>query len=379
MTTHQGRQQRRRIWPLSLSAREGFATARTGRWTSLLLMVAVAWLVAAPGAADSVGVTQMIEDEQAWIDAGGHVFVVTGAREEGESNPIPAEVCDRLSRVSGIGASFALARTNANGSVAHIPGGRASIYDVSAGAPAFLELDPDARGTVIATAGFSERTGVADGDPVVVTRRAGFGVSPGSSDVLTARVADTGVMGEEFDGALLMPARLTDTADACYVRTDAAHYTAVEAALPAYLAYDGQPAIPNPRLFEGDFTVDYTTAYEDRPLRWLWVPTAALLGLLWAMLQWFRRSHVAIYATFGMRAPSRLMMQVSEWGTLAGMGALWGWAIGVTGALALGARTEQALTLVSYHGALTLLGTTSIVVLLGLRPTGTLLNALKDR
>lgn len=197
--------------------------------------------------------------------------------------------------------------------------------------------------------------------------------------MLEVRVADTAVMGEEFDGALLMPAQLTGTADACYVRTDAAHYTAVEAALPSYLAHEGKPAIPNPRLFTSDFTVDYTTAYEDRPLRWLWVPAAALLGLLWAMLQWFRRSHVAIYATFGMRAHSRLTMQVSEWAVLAGIGGLWGWALGVVGSVALGARAEQAVLLVSFHGALTLLGATALVVLLGLRPTGTLLNALKDR
>jgi hypothetical protein len=345
----------------------------------MLMIVAAAWAVGAPGAADAVGVTELIENESAWIDAGGHVFVVTGAREEGETSPVSAEVCDRLSRIDGIEGSFALSRTNANGSLAHIPGGRASIYDVSAGAKAFLKLEPDQRGIVIATAGFAERTGVTDGDPVTVTRRPGFGVSPGTSDVLTARVADTQVMGEEFDGALLMPARLTDTADACYVRTDAAHYSAVEAALPAYLAYDGKPAIPNPRLFSGDFTVDYTTAYEDRPLRWVWVPAAALLGLLWAMQQWFRRSHIAIYATFGMRTHSRLAMQASEWAVLAGVGALWGWAIGVVGALALGARVEQAVLLVSYHGVLTVLGASVVVVLLGLRPTGTLLNALKDR
>jgi len=124
--------------------------------------------------------------------------------------------------------------------------------------------------------------------------------------------------------------------------------------------------------------VDYTTAYEDRQLRWVWVATAAVLGLLWAMVQWFRRTHVAIYSTFGARAPSRLVMQVTEWAALATVGALWGWALGVTGALAFGAQAGHALTLVSFHGALTLLGATAVVVLVGLRPTGTLLTALKD-
>lgn len=370
---------RKRIWPLSLAAREGTATARTGRWTSVLMVIAVAWAVAAPGMADAVAVTQLVKSERAWIDAGGYVFVVTGARKDGAELPVPAQVCDRLARIDGIEASFALVRSDANGSVAHVPGGRASIYEVSAGALAFLGVEPDPRGVVITTTGFSERAGVVEGDPVTIVRRASATNPTTASDLLTARVADAGAMGDEFDGALLVPAQLTDTADACYVRTSAAHHSAVEGALPAYLAYDGTPAIPNSRLFESEFTVDYTTAFEDRPLRWLWIPAATLLGLLWAMLQWFRRSHIAVYSTFGMRTPSRLVMQVSEWAALAGVGTLFGWALGVTGALALGARSAQALTLVSSHAALTLVGASLIVVLLGLRPTGTLLNALKDR
>lgn len=368
-----------RIWPLNLAAREGGATARTGRWTSVLMIIAIAWAIAAPGMADALGVTRLIESEREWIDAGGYVYVVTGARQDGLELPVPAQVCDRLSRIDGINSSFALAGSDANGSVAHVPGGRVSIYEVSAGALAFLEIDPDERGVAITTPSFSERTGVSDGDPVTVIRRGGPVHPAGASDLLTARLADTAAMGDEFDGALLVPAQLNDTANACFVSTGAAHHSAVEAALPAYLAYDGTPAIANPRLFASDFTVDYTTAFEDRPLRWLWVPAAALLGLLWAMLQWFRRSHVAVYSTFGMRAPSRLVMQVSEWAVLAGVGTLFGWALGVTGALALGARSSQALMLVSSHAALTLVGASLIVILLGLRPTGTLLNALKDR
>lgn len=374
----------RRLWPANLAAREGIATARTGRWTSLLIVIAVAWIVAAPGMADAVAVTRLVENERAWIDAGGYVYVVTGARSQGGQNPIPAEVCDRLTNMDGIEAAFSLRRTNSNGSVSHIPGGRASIYEVSPGVSAFLHAPQAPGGIVILTQGFSDRTGMVDGERAVVTRRAsvgfdGIGVPATDSELLTVRVADAAAVGEEFDGAILMPAVITGNADACYVRTDSANHQAVGSVLSSYLAYDDLPAIPNPRLFSSDFTVDYTTAFEDRPLRWLWVPAAALLGLLWAMLQWFRRSHVAIYATFGMRAASRLVMQVSEWTVLAGIGVIWGWSLGIVGSLTLGARWEQALSLVSAHAALTVLAASGLVVILALRPTGTLLNALKDR
>jgi hypothetical protein len=195
-------------------------------------------------------------------------------------------------------------------------------------------------------------------------------------------VVDSAVLGDEYAGSLLLPYTPSSsdaTADACFVRTDTAHYAAVASALGVWLEYGGKPAVANPRLYSGDFTVDYTRAYEDRPLRWVWVPIAALLALLWGMIQWFRRGQVAIYATFGARPHSRLIMQATEWAVLAVAGAVWGWSIGVVAAIAFGARAAQALQLVTYHAGLALLAASAAVVVIGLRPTGTLLNALKDR
>lgn len=369
----------RRVWPWRLAAREGVETARAGRWTSLLVVVGVAWACAAPGAADAVGVTHLIESERAWIDGGGHVFVVTGAREDGQTNPIPGPACDRLDGVDGILAAFALTRTNATASLTYIPGGRAGVYAVTPGAAHFLHATAFDEPTVLITAGFVRRTGVADGEVVRIQQRAGFSSDAATSDPLRVAVVDSQILGEEFDGALLVPSPPQATADACYVLTDAAHYVAVESALGSWLAYDGKPAIANTRLFTGEFTVDYTHAYEQRPLRWIWVPTAAILGLLWGMIQWFRRGQIAIYATFGARPHARLVMQAAEWGVLGAVGAVWGWSLGIVAAVAGGARAEQALALVSFHSALTLLGASLVVVVLGLRPTGTLLNALKDR
>lgn len=372
----------RPVWPLRLAAREGVETARAGRWTSLLIILAVAWACAIPGAADAVGVTALIEKEHAWIEAGGHVFVVEGARIEdqfGSPPAIPAPICEALSQYDGIDASFALIRTNASGALDHIPGARPTLYGVTPGVYGFLGVEPDPEGTVIATSGFARRSGVADGDWAVVIQRAGFGVPATRSDLIHLAVVDASTMGEEFDGAFLVPSLVPATADACYVRTDAAHRSAVEAALPGLLSYNGKPAIANPRLFSGEFTVDYTTAYEDRPLKWVWVATTGALGLLWGLVQWFRRSQVALYSTFGAKARARLTMQTTEWGILALIGAAWGWSLGVLASIACGARAAQALSAVSFHTALTILGASILVVLLGLRPTGTLLNALKDR
>lgn len=367
-----------RRWPLGLSAREGLATARSGRWTSLLVVVALAWLCAAPGAADALAVTRLIEGEQRWIDAGAHVFVLTGA-DQSEPATVPVGACDRLSGYDGVLASFAAKRSTQSASLGHVPGGRTSLIEASPGAPAFLGATVSGDGTALITAALAERVGMVDSEPVIVDLEATRTQAGATTGVVTARVVDSTVIGVEYEGVVLVPSLLDGLAEACFVRTDATHLTAIRDALPTLLQHDGKLAIANPRLFGGEFTVDYTTAYEDRPLRWVWVPAGALTGLLWALVQWFRRSHVAIYTTFGMRAHSRLVMQISEWAVLAAAGGLWGWAIGVIGGVAIGARADVAAASVGAHTALTLLLAGVLTVLLGLRPAGTLLNALKER
>jgi len=178
---------------------------------------------------------------------------------------------------------------------------------------------------------------------------------------------------------VLVPSLREGLAEACFVRTDPAHVAAVRDLLPTHLQHDGALAIASPRLFSGAFTVDYSTAFEDRPLRWVWVAAAGLVALLWALVQWFGRARMAIYATFGMRVRSRLVLQFSEWSILAAAGGLWGWALGTVGAIALGTDPILAARYVGYHVGLTILTASAAVVVLGLRPTGTLLNALKDR
>lgn len=369
----------RRPWPFRLAAREGLATARSGRWTSLLVIAAVAWLCAAPGAADAIAITHLVDGERAWINAGAFAFAVTGAPSAGsQAGPVPVGPCDRLAKVPGVTGSFAARRSADSAALGHIPGGRMSLIEVSPGAAAYLGATAAPNGVVMLTRSLAARTGVGDGETVtVVSSSAENGTS--RSDLLTTRIVDTTAIGAEYDGTVLIPTLRDGDAATCFVRTDAAHVAAVKQLLPAVLAREGKLAVVNPQLYAGKFTANYATAYQDRQLRWVWVITGALIGLLWSLIQWFRRSHVAIYTTFGMRTHSRLVMQVSEWSALALAGGLWGWAIGTIGAMAYGARAATAAGAVGYHVLLTVIVASAVVVLMGLRPTGSLLNALKDR
>lgn len=369
----------RQPWPPRLAIAEGLATARTGRWTSLLVVVVVAWLCAAPGAADAVVVSDLVRQEQAWVQAGAFVYRVEGSAPDGVRNPVPVGACERLAQADGVQGAFSARRDQANARLARVPGGQVSLVHVSPGAVGFFGSTDDPRGVALLTAGLAERTGSVEGEPVRVLRSAGPGAAPTSSDLLRVRVVPTTQLGEDYDGVLMVPTALEQTADACFVRTDPAHAAAVEELLPSALAWDGLPAKAASRLFEGEFTVDFTTAYQDRTLRWGWLACGLLGGLVWALVQWFRRSQTAIYATFGMRAAPRLLMSAAEWVVLGVWGGIWGWSLGVAGALALGAASAQAVRQVTWHTALTLVVATAVAVVVGVRPTGTLLHQLKDR
>lgn len=359
----------RRPWPWPLLVGEGLRTALTGRWTSLLVVTVVAWTCAVIGGADALAVSRTPRAEQEWVDAGAYVLRVTGAPSEGRLRPVPAPACERLADVSGVSDTFWAQRRGDPESFAHVPGGRFSVVDVSPGAFGFLAAEVPATASVLVSSGLAERVGLVDGAPVVV----------GTSGVLRARTSDVAVLGDDFDGVLLAPAGPRSRAETCFVRTDATHVAGVTQLAASVLGWDGTDAVVTPRLHSGQFTVDFSRAHEDRELRRGWAAGAGVLAMLWAVVQWFRRGHTAVYATFGVTAARRVVMQTAEWLALALAGLAWGWSLGVVGAVALGADVRSALVQVSVQSAATVLVASALVVLVALRPTGTLLDQLKDR
>src|SRR5690606_2899440 len=71
------------------------------------------------------------------------------------------------------------------------------------------------------------------------------------------------------------------------------------AALGAVLSGDGQDAVVSDRLITGEFAVDHAAAYVDRASRFGAVGAGALVGLVWSLVRWMRRSHDALYTTLG--------------------------------------------------------------------------------
>jgi len=178
----------------------------------------------------------------------------------------------------------------------------------------------------------------------------------------------------------MLPDLQAGGASSCYVTSDAAHLSAVQAYLPEALAADdGTPAVVRPRLFDTAYDLDFSTAFSGRPLTWAWAASAMFLTVLWAAVSWTRRSRLAVYATFGAHPRARLVLQLTEWIVLSSVAAAWGWASAVSLGIGLGADPATVAVHVTGHAVATWASATVGVIAVGMLPVGTLLDALKDR
>lgn len=364
-------------WSLQVCATEGWRAALSGRFASALLIAAVAWLCAVPGAMDALTVGQLVEREEAWIARGGYTFVVTGAdREAGATVPVAS--CHRLADSLAVESSVAVSRSSDPLVIGGVSSRRASVTSVSPGIAAFLGVGHDFHGGALITTGLAERAGLSS-DTVLrlAHHEAGSGADEGS--VTPIEVVSADLLGAEFDGSVLLPDLLSGLAEACYVATSAAYVDGVRRALPSLLQHDGIPAVVAPRLISGEFTIDYLWEFEHRSTRWAWLVSGSVVGVLWALTRWFRRAQYAVYVTFGMRGRWRLMMEMTEWSVVVLVGVGWGWSLGVVGAIAAGAPPVISAWYVAVHSGLTLTMSAVLALVLGVRSGGDLLASLKDR
>jgi len=368
-----------RTWPASLAVRESLANARSARWMATLITVAVAWVSAAVGVAAAVETNRLHDAERAWIEAGGYAFVVEQAGGE-DGAPLSVSACERLNDVDGVLAAFAAAVTDQALEPVTAPGTPATLIAVSPGIYRMVGIAPPPTAGVITTEATTHATGLQDGERAWfrATDYAGGGV-PTQLDA-TLALTDSPLLGESLAGAYLLVTLTGGSASQCYVASDAVHAGTIGSYLSAALtAEDGTSPIVRPMLSENTYGLDFATAYSDSTLRWGWAAGGAALLALWAVVRWNRRTQIAVYATFGAHARARLLMQVTEWTVLSGVGALWGWASGIALAIGLGTDPAIALTQVSLQVVATWCMATLGVVALGMVPVGTLLDALKDR
>jgi len=369
----------RRPWPARLAAREGILGAVSSRWTSVIVVITTALIVAGVALANAVDVSRLVAAEREWIDAGGYTYIVEPPATEADST-LSVQACERLASIEGIQGSFALSLTGQAGSVSSAPGTRATWVRVSPGVFDFFSLSPPPGPTVIVTQGIAASTAMSDGEHTLITLTRYDGTDLLETSPITATSLMSPLLGEDLNGAYLSPDLITGSAQQCYVQTDAAHFDSVGNHLATALSsHPTAPATVRPRLPDNTFGVDFATAYDDRLLGWAWAAGAVVLIAFWAVVQIARRSRLAIYATFGAHAAARLTLSFTEWAALTFVGAIWGWAWSIALAIGLGADIQIALTQTIAQTIATC-GTAGLgAILVGIRPVGTLLNSLKDR
>lgn len=366
----------REPWPLRLAVREGFEHAVTSQRTGALVVAACALLCGVVGAANAVDVSRLDRSEQAWLDAGGHAWVVQSATDEG----IDVGLCERLRAVDGVTGAFAASFGTDTATPSRAPGTPVTLVAVSPGIWDFLEIEPSGGTSIIATDGAVKLTGVRQGEQSTF-RLISVGSTVASSDVrATVVTADTQVFPDQLETAFLVPSLTSGSGSLCMVQSDAPSSTTIEAMIGQWLAGEqGIPAVVQPRLSADTYGVDFSTAYADRTSRWGWLIAAFVLCGLWGIVAWTQRARRAIYATFGAPKASRVLIQWVEWCVLSAVGVLWGAATSLAWTIALGAEPRVAVTQVVLGASLTWLAASAGAVGVAAIPDGSLLDALKDR
>ena len=219
-------------------------------------------------------------------------------------------------------------------------------------------------------------TGIAEGptDPVlrdVVT----------SQELHVGTVADLGILGDVWSSGLIIPVAAAGQGDVCFLRADPGAREALRATLPALLATPNStsPTVVADRLSASRFTQDFVRDYRQRPQRSVAWPAGAVIGLVWLLLRWTRRSHDALYATLGATASRRAAIHLSEWLTSLAVSAVV--ALVAAGWFALMVGTPGWVAWPHLARSVVVAAATATVVVLGweLVPLRSPLASLRDR
>mgnify|MGYP000950593060 FL=1 len=359
---------------------EGWRNAWSGRGASISMILVIAATFAAISISDALVVGQLVADEAGWVAAGGRVLVA--ANEDG----IEAADCERLNRVTGVIGAVALSRMPYRIGLSAAPEANLGLVGASAGLSRFLTA-PVGQDAVVVSPELAASYGLADGGWTALLPRSAAG-DPSHSEpaplphegVHPLRVIAAPMLGDEYQGAVLVPMPTSANTFTCYVATEPGALDAVRAAIPAMLPGRGaRPTTVADRLLGGAFAHDYPAEYLSRTTRWAPIAGGVLAGLVWVLLRWVRRAQDSLYATLGFRAWHRAATQGVEWVALLAAGVLVaGDAATIT--LVAGHHWDRS-TAVHVLRAVSMAAATATVVamLATLLPLRSPLAALKDR
>lgn len=364
-----------RRWRLRASLAEGLANLRDGALLSALLVAFATLTIGGAVLVDVVAVGRVVAAERSYLERGGDLLVAQTAR-----GAVDAARCDALGRATGVRAAAAVTVRPAAVGLVGRPDSQQTVVTATSGVLDLLDVpDLPADGVVVSSA-VAERWQWSVGthvqlDPV---RSAELGAP---STVLTvAAVRDLGILSEGASTGILLIQPPAGGAERCFVRIEAQYRADVRATVPAALGETGDNGVNvSDRLPAGALSEDPSAAFHGRVTRGSGAAAGLLLGLVWAVVLWTRRSRAALYASIGLPYSGGVLVRWTEGAGVVVLGGLWGvtLAIGVA-AVRVDVPLDVAVGVAVRGGCLATAVALTVTVLAGLWRPSTLA-ALKDR
>lgn len=338
------------------------------RWRGVILAVLAAALVAAVVVVELTAIHRALEADAALQAAGRDVFVATPTRSGG----FGAARCSALGANPQVVAAGGFTLRDETTALAKAPGDPLRLVGVTGDLPTILTGQPSALAPGIAlTATDADRLGVADGDPVTLIEQH----APVSARVLdvTARVADPGpwVMHQVAGDPEL---------DACWVEVRPGGVTAAKDFVASSLTVPGAEIVVVPLLGEDRLRQSPLAQYQQRATKNMWLLVGAGLGLLFALVLWFRRAEVALYRTVGVSRLGTAVVHGGQCAPFLAIGMLAGTLAGLIATTGEGSLTGELVGAAVRQATLTGLTAWVVIILSALALTlGRLAAYIRDR
>lgn len=357
-------------WRLGTLVSEAWLNLRSSGIRSLLMLGMTAAALGALAFLELRDSGRAIDLSERYMAAGGYVAVV-----DGTGGRIDAGTCEALNNEAHVVGAGAIGRTELV-SFGQAPNTLFSRVSVTPGllavwAPRSTVAQAELAGGLVIGPALSSEMGLAPGDFTSVEGEA----------LRVAGVADVTQRNPIAARWAMAIAPPTGPAEQCWVELRPESYSAALLALPAWFARGGEAPAARPYTRQDEFSRDPAEEFAGRAQRNGWLVGGALVGVLFWLMAWFRRSELGLYMALGTPRTAVAFAQAMEGLVLTACA----WSIGVVYAIAAHAALDRGFSVEQ----LTIAIRTSLsaaLVTLALLPLGPLvivrgniLELLKDR
>jgi hypothetical protein len=340
------------MWRPSVVAREIGANLLAERWRAAILVVITAGAAFLVVATELEQVRTVLVADAELRDAGRYVYV---ARAEGTTASISPTRCLALGHNKAMVAAGGYTHGGPV-TIVKAPGELFEARMIVGDMPTLLSpVHPPSPGDLYISQVAATRAGLADGGQTL------FGDVPG---VATLSVLDTSARIPDPGPWMWIRTSPHNNLDECWAEVIPESDAVAQQWLTAWLSQGDGTVIVTRFLGEDRLRRDPIAAFHERPNRYAWAATGVMVGTMFWLITWFRRSEVALYRTVGSSRSQTALIFALPSTLLIGAGAFIGALYGLYLAGLESPVTSSAI-LTAARQALLTLATALLVNILG--------------